>query len=243
MGAVHGVHMKYAAMSAASAYGAIRVGGQPYEETPSSTWYLIVLLWYSALVHALITSLFLMQRGEWLIGKRPADGSIPLWSLAIWWCFHLPTWLYTFVHTLTTEAPLASEVQPGWWIGGRYAHYLPGQRRWSLTIDLTVEFPEGCIKTSNDYLLVAVWDGTPPDAHGLENAARKAADAIQRGDVMVHCAHGKGRSTCVMCACLVRAGLYATWEEAYEACRKGRKGVKLNGKMRKALTSWAKTYP
>ena len=46
-----------------------------------------------------------------------------------------------------------------------------------------------------------------------------------------------------MCACLVRAGLYATWEEAYEACRKGRKGVKLNSKMRKALTSWAKTYP
>ena len=59
---------------------------------------------------------------------------------------------------------------------------------------------------------------------------------------MVHCAHGRGRSTCVMVACLVRAGLFTSWPEAFEACRKQRKGVKLNSKMRRALDEWTRRY-
>ena len=73
-------------------------------------------------------------------------------------------------------------------------------------------------------------------------ADMRIADARNhsRYGIMVHCAHGKGRSTCVMVACLVRAGVYATWQDAFEACAKRRKGVKLNGKMRRALDEWAK---
>ena len=59
---------------------------------------------------------------------------------------------------------------------------------------------------------------------------------------MVHCAHGRGRSTCVMVACLVRAGVHATWRDAFEAVRTERKGVKLNGKMRRALDEWAHKF-
>ena len=42
---------------------------------------------------------------------------------------------------------------------------------------------------------------------------------------------------------LVRAGLFATWREAFEACRKERKGIKLNGKMTRALDEWAQSFP
>ena len=49
--------------------------------------------------------------------------------------------------------------------------------------------------------------------------AKLCASRHLEGDVLVHCAHGKGRSTCVLCACLVRAGLFATWRDAFDAVR------------------------
>ena len=188
MGAVHGVHLKYAAMSAMSVAGAVYIS-EPWTEMPYTWATSVVLLIYSAVVHALITSLFLLQVGEFLLGKRPRDGQLPMWSFVVWSAFHLPTYLYTYIHTAMSDVPVASEVQPGWWIGGRYAHKLPGARRWALTIDLTVEFPEACFAESAQYLLLPTWDGTPPDANGIENAARLASECHPRGDVMVHCAH------------------------------------------------------
>jgi len=246
MGAVHGVHLKYAAMSACAATGALYSHEPEPALRTASTWLVVALLWYAALVHALITALFLLRRGEWVLGKRPADGTIPTWSLVAWAAFHLPTWLYTLVHTRMhlSSVPVASEVHPGWWIGGRYADRLPGQRRtWACTIDLTVEFPEACFRESEQYLLVPCWDGTPPPPAAIERAARLASSCRSRGHVMVHCAHGRGRSTCVMVACLVRAGEFANWRDAFEGCKKYRKGIKLNQKMRDALDAWAATYP
>jgi len=242
MGAVHGVHLKYAAMSAMCTTGAVFHGVDPTTAESNFMAAVIGMLWYAAVVHAVITALFLLRRGEWLIGKR-ADGTLPLWSLVVWAAFHAPTWLYTRVHTMMSSVPVATEVHPGWWIGGRYAHWLPGKRKWALTIDLTVEFPESCYSESLRYLLLPCWDGTPPDAHGIERAAKLAADSQARGDIMVHCAHGRGRSTCVMVACLVRAGEFTTWRDAFESVRKQRKGVKLNGKMRRALDDWAAKFP
>ena len=283
MGAVHGVHLKYAAMSAVSALGASSLATEPWESSPNAWFSAVVFLWYAAICHGLITALFLLRRGEFLLGKRHSDGTLPTWSFVVWAAFHLPTYIYTYVHTAASSVPVASEVQPGWWIGGRYAHKLPGSKRWALTIDLTVEFPEGCFDTSQQYLLLPCWDGTPPSPSGIERAARLAAECYPRGDVMVHCActvwleptrtpacaplafsslvsshpslvhththttgsgaHGRGRSTCVMVACLVRAGAFSTWRDAFEACCKNRKGIKLNKKMRDALDEWAAKYP
>ena len=44
--------------------------------------------------------------------------------------------------------PAATEVLPGWWLGGRYASELGLERRGAV-VDLTVEFDEGCIDTVN----------------------------------------------------------------------------------------------
>ena len=248
MGAVHGVHLKYAAMSAASTYGALRLhpdttGSVPATAPSGSDYALVALLWYAAATHAIITACFLLRRGMWLIGKDSRTGTVPMWSLILFFAFHLPTWLYTYVHTELQKrdgCPVASEVAPGWWIGGRYAAQL--RRKWAATVDLTVEFPEGCMATTEAYMLVPCWDGVPPTPRDIERAARFATELCERGDVMVHCAHGKGRSTCVMVACLVRAGLYPTWRDAFEAVRTKRQGVKLNSKMRNALDEWQSLY-
>ena len=109
-------------------------------------------------------------------------------------------------------------------------------------IDLTAEFNEGCRAQTAEYLLLACWDGVPPSPEGLEAAARLTARCCEQGDILVHCGHGKGRSTCVLVACLVRAGLYSNWRQAFEAIKPKRKGIKLNGKMTRALDEWEKSY-
>ena len=103
----------------------------------------------------------------------------------------------------------------------------------------------------------------PPPPEKIELAAQAAARCIKEGAVMVHCAHGRGRSTTVMVACLVRAGLHADWEEAsshpahishllsglhadweeaFRAVKAARPVVALNEKMRAALRAWAVHY-
>jgi len=59
---------------------------------------------------------------------------------------------------------------------------------------------------------------------------------------MVHCAHGRGRSTCCMVACLVKAGLYKSVELAFSGVKPNRPCVKLNGRMRRALEEWENKY-
>jgi hypothetical protein len=128
MGAVHGVHLKYAAMSAACTTGAWYTSDDAKLETspPQPTWLppslVPSLFLYGALVHLLITICFVTRRGMWLIGKSPSTGQVPLWSFVVWSAFHLPTYIYTAVHTAigkSTGVPVASEVVPGWWLGGR----------------------------------------------------------------------------------------------------------------------------
>jgi protein-tyrosine phosphatase len=82
----------------------------------------------------------------------------------------------------------------------------------------------------------------PPSPAELEEAAVFASMAVDDGDIMVHCAHGRGRSTTVMLACLVRAGVHPNWQSAFEAVRRLRPVCKLNSKMRKALTTWQARY-
>mmetsp|Transcript_15987 Transcript_15987/g.19207 ORF Transcript_15987/g.19207 Transcript_15987/m.19207 type:complete len:285 (-) Transcript_15987:81-935(-) len=277
MGAVHGVYLKYVGLSAISYAGYSWMMGGIDPETAAlltqgtrslsvvasqaasskSFWRLIGagILGYSTVLNGAIAALFRLEWGMGLIGKDPKTGQIPKWSYFLFFPFHMPTLLYTHIHTrhgtckVKTPAgetkkervPVASEVQPGWWVGGCYGYEL--DKDWGGIIDLTVEFPEKCIDRSQSYLLVATWDGVPATPAQLEAAASYGVEARKKGDVIVHCAHGRGRSTTVMCACLVKAGMYPTWQEAFEkGIKPGRPVCKLNSKMRKALTTWQEQY-
>lgn len=100
-----------------------------------------------------------------------------------------------------TGVNVAGEVAPGSWIAGLYGGKIG--RAWAGIVDLTCEFPEGCAGSRPDsYLLVRCWDGVPPTADQLEQAASFATRQSMHADVIVHCAHGRGRSTAMLCACL-----------------------------------------
>ena len=157
------------------------------------------------------------------------------------------------LHLHTPAIPVATEVAPGWWLGGRYSHHLG--LKWSGVLDCTCEFPEmaACeaptppavgsesefdARLTQAYRLLPLWDGCAPKAEELDAAARFVAERKQTGPVLVHCAHGRGRSTCCLVASMVRAGEHATWEEAFAAVKQVRTCVSLNAGMRKCLTEW-----
>lgn len=247
MGAVFGVYLKYVALSAGSAVFCFRSLTDDF----TMTWCSVICC-YCAVVNGLVAFLFAQQKGMSLIGKTQ-DGKIPLWSYILFAGFHLPTILYTAMHTYLGEnsskrervVPVATEIRDGWWLGGRYGDRL-GIPKWGPVVDLTVEFPE-TLDTDN-YLLLRCWDGVPPTPAQLEQAASFCADYLQRTGssqrlpIMIHCAHGRGRSTCTMCAAFVRAGLYSTWEAAFEAIKEKRHVVRLNRKMKNALIEWTDLY-
>ena len=313
MGTVHGVYLKYVGLSALSYCGYSWLNANNDTSTllsasssnmdsrsavdgslPSSSTAVDILttivpslvLGYSTLVNGTIAVLFKAERGMSIIGKNRATGTIPMWSYIIFFPFHIPTMLYTKIHTNTfymkqpdkqvrdtkdespssssnrnstakVKVPVATEVQPGWWVGGCYGHKL--NKDWAGVIDLTVEFPEKCYERSLFYLSLPTWDGVPCTPEQLEyatnfalNAKSKKEEQLQQssdgnnkvvGDILVHCAHGRGRSTTVMCACLVKAGLFKHWEEAFEVGIKPYRPVcKLNRRMRQNLQAWQEQY-
>eukprot|EP00980_Cylindrotheca_fusiformis_P020450 scaffold7504_cov97-Cylindrotheca_fusiformis.AAC.3 len=166
-----------------------------------------------------------------------------------------PTFLYTHIHTRLSRhkvkdpttgkyhneaVPVASEIYKGWWVGGCYGHEL--DKDWGGVIDLTVEFPESCRGRTRHYISAPTWDGVPLPPAELDRVAIFAVEARKDGDVLVHCAHGRGRSTTVMCACLVKAGLYSTWQEAFKQIRNNRSVCKLNRRMKENLSEWQAQY-
>ena len=56
--------------------------------------------------------------------------------------------------------------------------------------------------------------------------------------VLVHCAHGHGRSLVVMCAVLVVNGQAGDFLEAYMMVKAARPKVRLNGRQHRALVEW-----
>lgn len=303
MGAVHGVYLKYVGLSAISFAGYHMVMGNigPMDGISYSSDQIIMatsssssesslmpllrlgtasILSYSTLLNGAIAVLFKMKRGMSLIGKDKVKGTIPLWSYALFFPFHIPTYAYTWIHTKfgsmkpypkeddgekkksmqmqqlqqKVPVPVASEVQPGWWVGGCYANQL--NKQWAGVIDLTVEFPERCRSNTLRYLCLPTWDGVPCSPEQLEHAANFCIEARAEWDrqrekgvvegephILIHCAHGRGRSTTVMCAALVKMGMYGNFEDALmKGIKPGRPVCKLNSMMRKNLTEWQKIY-
>lgn len=265
MGAVHGVYLKYMSLSALSGYGYWRamsrvtvdldflalLNSNNNNNNNNATNDRLLLLaaavcGYSTLLNGSISIGFYLKRGMGLIGKDRDSGQIPLWSYVLFAPFHIPTWLYTFISHKIDKYPAASLVQDGWYVGGRYAHELSFPTRWAAVVDVTSEFPESCRDRTARYLSLPAWDGVPASPADLERAAEFCVAARRaRPDlpVLVHCAHGKGRSTTVMVACLVKAGKFPDWETAFaRGIKPYRPCCKLNDLMKTNLAAWQKEY-
>ena len=79
-----------------------------------------------------------------------------------------------------------------------------------------------------------------PDVQLIEDGVKWLLEQRAEGrPVYVHCAHGHGRSTVVLCAALVAAGHANNFGEAFQEVKALRPRVKLNYRQRRALVEWA----
>ena len=55
------------------------------------------------MLNLLVGLLFKLRMGCGMMMKDRSTGKIPLISYVLWMPFHLPTWLYTYVHTKVSK--------------------------------------------------------------------------------------------------------------------------------------------
>jgi len=171
-----------------------------------------------------------------LLGKREADGSLPLWSLLAFAPFHagLRSKL-AFQRARGTESnwdevePLPSRVGKGrrkgkvvlpFFLGG-WPHEVdalpPGV---SAVLDVTAELPR--IAPAENFLNLRVWDTHGPSPQQIETAVRWIGAIRKRNKrVLVHCAHGHGRSVTVLAAVLLAEKEEEEGEEGEEEEKEG----------------------
>jgi protein-tyrosine phosphatase len=191
------------------------------------TWWWPLHLWGAGVT--LVVGLAVAARWTPLLGKR-VDGTVPWWSYLLFWPWHLvvraSAWWFRRDGVLT-------EVAPGWWLGG-WPHRGDAFETWPAVVDLTCELPRR--SPSSDYLCLPTWDVTPPSPQALEAGVAFLLEHRRRGrPVLIHCAHGRGRSTVLLLAALVASGDHPGWQEALAAVRRGRPQVRLSRAQQRAL--------
>ena len=173
-----GVWMRFAAVTVT--YGALARRASAVH-TP-----LAVGLGYCCAVHALVTTLVVADVAPWLIGKNPADGQVPIWSWLVWGPFHLTNRFFVGVaklnHSRANNLDVATEVWPGWYLGGWYSYELG--IHFSAVVDLCCELPERA--ETDKYMCCANWDGM---LHGEDIAQAapflaKAAKEVRKRSVL-----------------------------------------------------------
>jgi hypothetical protein len=167
-----------------------------------------------------------------------------MWSLAVFWPFHLFTRveIYSKRFLFRAKTADASEIVPNLWVGGWFADWAAKATgtHWHCILDLTTEYGER--GTSDVYLCTPVWDGNPPSPADIDRGARLLVDSISRGPTLCHCASGIGRSATVVCAALVVGGHAKDLPAALALLQQRRAVCRLNNKMQAALDDWAAQY-
>jgi hypothetical protein len=193
-----------------------------------------VVLGYASCCLMGIAAMVYTREGGYIIGKDRKTGQIPAWSWAVWWPFHLLNRILAKLAARRRGVEPATEVFPNFYVGGWHSFELNGIK-WVAVVDLCCELPERC--KSEQYANYPTWDGVVR-ATDVAEAAVLLANASKKGPVLIHCAHGVGRSTTVCCAALVEAGHFPDTASAFVQCKEKRPVCKTSPHFRQVLAEW-----
>ncbi len=123
-----------------------------------------------------------------------------------------------------------AEVVPGLWVGSWPRGGAPDHAQ----LDVTAELPRR--GEALRYHCVPMLDGAAAHPEHLEQAVLQAVRWRAEGlPVLVHCAHGRGRSVAVVCGVLMAEGRADNWQFAYEIVRQARPAAHLTRAQQRML--------
>ena len=162
----------------------------------------VVLAWCS-LSFAVVAIAYGIGNPRLLMKRR--DGSQPLLAWLVLWPYFVLARLSLHVYRCSHRQQVAvAEVVPGVWFARRLTRREMEQSQLKLAavLDLAAEFPRmappGIVYRSEPML-----DGAVPTDAQLSDAVVWISDQAKRGNVLVHCALGHGRTGSVVLAWLL----------------------------------------
>lgn len=165
-----------------------------------------------------------------VLGKCP-DGTLPLWSLLLFFPHIVYTRLIWYIARFFSREPACSVVMEQLVVGRRL---LAGERKeeYDNYVDLTAEFSEPAVfRHSPAYRNFPILDGAAP----VPAALREAVDSLRPGRTFVHCAQGHGRAGLFALAVLLRSGIAPTVEDGLRILRTARPSIHLNREQLKCI--------
>jgi hypothetical protein len=169
-----------------------------------------------------------------LPGKDTLTGKIPLYRVLLFLPYYTAVGILmviSIVWSYFNKYQHCTEIAPGIFVGDYFSSF---SREWAAVIDITNEFPR--LNRSGEYLNIQSWDGCPPTIESLQRAVTFSITSDR--PLLIHCAHGKGRSVTVACAVLVALKVCGSVEEAMMRCKSLRPQSRVNPRMRTRLIEW-----
>jgi len=191
-----------------------------------------VPLWWMALATGAVALGYVVRRPDWF-AKNP-EGQLSWPSLVIFWPWHLHCRTSATIHRWVTGDPPLSPISPGFWLGSWPKETdLPAN---AAVLDMTAELPR---RHQAPYFCAGTWDGQAPSADRLKGAIAFVREQRSQGrEIVVHCAHGRGRCATALAAALVDQGVAPDWQAAYVIIRQGRR-VRINSEQQRFLAKWS----
>ncbi|KAL4424957.1 hypothetical protein ABPG77_002842 [Micractinium sp. CCAP 211/92] len=171
-----------------------------------------------------------------LLGKR-ADGTIDPSRFALLWPYHVGLRAKLALQRRLSSEPSFSQVTEHYFIGAWPSEQKLVPVVHPAVLDVTCELPLQVQPPA--YLNLAVWDTHAPTAQQIEVGVQWALAQRAAGrPVLVHCAHGHGRSATVLAAILIAEGRAQGASEAEALMKAERPRVRLNKRQKAALLAW-----
>ena len=175
----------------------------------------------------------------WLLGKRP-DGALAPLAAAAFWPYHVGLRGKLAVQRRVSTEPAWNAVTPDYFLGGWPSERALVPEAGVAVVDVTCELPLAASTAPSAYLALPVWDTHAPALAQIDAGVAFVRAQVAAGrKVLVHCAHGHGRSAVLLGAVLIADGEAADADVAVALMRRARPRVRLNRRQRTALEKWA----
>lgn len=187
---------------------------------------------------AIAASQTLAQHTTHLLGKR-GNGSIHPINQVLFYPYFVGLRIKLAIQRLISSEPIYNEMKivPGCYLGGWPSEEALVPNAHPAILDVTCELPLK-VKTPA-YKVIHVWDTHAPRLHQIDEGVQfiKEQLALNR-PVLIHCAHGHGRSATIFGALIIASGAAQNASEAEKLMKKYRPRVRLNSRQHASLSAW-----